>query len=112
MKAINFNNAKKQFLTVTLPDEKNTILMVGTPTKAIMNDLILLQSSLEAMNDDGANMDAMDDLYNACAKIMSRNRAGVTITKDHLEAILDFEDIIIFFNAYMEFISEVTGGKN
>lgn len=112
MKTINFNNVKKQYLTVTLPDAKKTTLMVGTPTKAIMDDLILLKSGLETISEDDANAEATDDLYNACAKVMSRNKGGIEITKKHLESIFDFEDIMIFFSAYMEFIGEVTSGKN
>ena len=111
-KPLNFNNVKKQYLTVTLADEKKTTLMIGTPTKAIMDDLVLLQSSLEAINEDEANVEATDDLYNACAKVMSRNKGGIKITKEYLEELFDFEDIVILFNAYMDFVSEVTGGKN
>ena len=111
-KPLNFNNIKKKYLTVTLADEKNTTLMIGTPTKAIMDDLIVLKSSLEAIEEDGTDSAATDDLYTACAKVMSRNKAGVKISKSDLEEIFDFEDIMIFFIAYMDFISEVTSEKN
>ncbi len=111
-KSLNFNNVKKQFFTVTLADEKNTTLMIGTPTKAIMDDLTLLQKSMESVNDDNSNNEATDDLYNACARVMSRNKAGVKITKEFLSEIFDFEDIILFFTAYMEFIDEVIASKN
>jgi hypothetical protein len=107
-KSLNFNNVKKQFLTVTLADEKNTTLMIGTPTKAIMDDLTLLQNSMGSENND----EATDDLYNACARVMSRNKAGVKITKEYLEEVFDFEDITIFFTAYMSFIDEVIKSKN
>lgn len=111
-KAINFNTVKKRYLTVTLTDEKKTTLMIGTPTKAIMDELILLQSSFDVLSEDEANAEATDDLYNACAKIMSRNKGGIKITKDELAEIFDFEDIMIFFNAYMDFIGEITDLKN
>jgi hypothetical protein len=111
-KSLNFNNLKKQYLSVTLADEKNTTLLIGTPTKKLMDDLTLLQSNLEAIEEDSGNTESFDELYTVCAKIMSRNKAGVIITKEKLEDIFDFEDVVIFFNAYMEFISEVTGSKN
>ena len=111
-KPLNFNNVKKKYLTVTLADENNTTLMIGTPTKAVMDDLILLKSSFEAIEEDGTDSAATDDLFEACAKVMSRNKAGVKISKEDLEKIFDFEDVMIFFTAYMEFISEVTSGKN
>lgn len=111
-KPLNFNNVKKQFLTITLADEKNTTLMIGTPTKAIMDELMILQESMNAVSDNEINNEATDDLYNACARVMSRNKAGVKITGDYLAEIFDFEDIILFFNAYMDFIDEVIGSKN
>ena len=112
MKALNFNKVKKTYLTVTLADENNTTIMIGTPTKAIMDDLVLLQSGLETISEEDANVDNTDELYSACAKVMSRNKGGVKISKEFLEEIFDFEDIIIFFNAYMNFITEVTSVKN
>lgn len=110
-KALNFNNVKKRYLNVTLPDEKETVLMIGTPTKAVMNDLVLLRSGLESLS-DGADEEALDDLYAVCARVMSRNKAGKKITKEYLEEIFDFEDIIIFFHAYIEFVSELSNEKN
>ena len=112
MKSLNFNNVKKTYLTVTLADENNTTIMIGTPTKAIMDDLVLLQSGLETISEDDANVDATDELYSACAKVMSRNKGGIKISKEFLEEIFDFEDIMILFNAYMDFITEVTSGTN
>lgn len=111
-KPLNFNNVKKQFLTITLADEKNTTLMIGTPTKAIMDDLTVLQNSINSASDNEINNEATDDLYNACARVMSRNKAGIKITKEYLAEIFDFEDITIFFRAYMDFIDEVIGSKN
>ena len=111
-KTLNFNNVKKQFLTITLADEKSTTLFIGTPTKAIMDDLMILQESMSTVSDDKTNNEATDDLYSACAKVMSRNKGGVKITKEFLAEVFDFEDIILFFNAYMEFIDEVIASKN
>ena len=111
-KPLDFNKVKKRYLTVTLADEKQTTLMIGTPTKAIMDELIVLQSSFETLSEDDTNAEATDDLYNACAKIMSRNKGGIKVTKNELAEILDFEDILIFFNAYMDFIGEITEIKN
>lgn len=108
---LDFNKVKKKYLTVTLADEKKTILMIGTPTKAVMGELMELKTLLEDMSDDVSN-EVMDDLYNACAKVMSRNKTGKTIEKEYLEQLFDFEDIVIFFDAYMDFISALSAEKN
>jgi len=111
-KALNFNTVKKQYLPVTFADENKTTIFVGTPTKAIMDDLTLMKASLDEIAEDGANDADTDDLFEACAKIMSRNKTGAKITKEFLESVFDFEDVIIFFTAYMEFIDEVIASKN
>lgn len=111
-KTLDFNKVQKKYLCVVLADEKNTTLMIGTPTKAIMDDLLVLKASFDTLAEDETNVEATDDLYNACAKVMSRNKAGITITKEKLENLFDFEDIMIFFESYMGFIDEITTVKN
>ena len=108
---LDFNKIKKKYLTVTLSDEKQTVIMIGTPTKAIMDELMSLQTTISGMTGD-ATEEAMDELYEVCAKLMSRNKTGKVIEKKLLENIFDFEDIIIFFNAYMEFIGTLSNQKN
>jgi len=111
-KSLNFNMMKKKYLTVTLPGEKEKVLMIGLPTKGIMTSLLTLQSSLEMLGEDETDIDAMDMLYESCAKIMSRNKMGIPVDKETLEEALDIEDIIVFFDAYMEFVVEATNQKN
>ena len=111
-KPLDFNKLKKRYLNVTLADERQTTIMIGTPTKAVMDDLLAMRSTLDDVEGDNVDPEIMDDLYNVCAKVMSRNKGGVTITADHLAECLDFEDIMIFFNAYMDFIGEISDEKN
>ena len=89
MKPLNFNKVKKTYLTVTFSDEDNTTIMIGTPTKAIMDDLLELQDELNNINEDETDLDSTDNLYSACAKVMSRNKGGVKISKEFLEEIFD-----------------------
>lgn len=107
-KALNFKKVKKSFLPVTFDDEVETTILVGTPTKAIMSELSQLQESFTAEDNEGD----IDDLYEACAKIMSRNKTGFVVSAEFLAARMDFEDIKIFFGAYMDFIGEVISSKN
>lgn len=111
-KPLNFNNVPKKYLTVTLADKKKTTLMIGTPTKQIMDDLIILQDLKDSVGEEGADSEVMDGLYSACARIMNRNKSGIKIEKALLEEIFDLEDIMIFFNAYMNFINEINESKN
>ena len=111
-KPLNYHNVKKKYLTVTLADDKKTTLLIGTPTKAVMDDIVLLQDSLDAISEEETSIELINDIYRACAKIMSRNKGGIEITNEYLENLFDLEDIIIFFNAYIDFIDEVASEKN
>ena len=108
-KSLDFNKIKKRFFTVTLADEKNTTLLISTPTKEIMDEFISMKDSLtaEAMGDD-----AIGELYELCAKIMSRNKGGIKISKKDLESLFDFEDVIVFIQGYTSFINDLTSTKN
>lgn len=108
-KPLNLNKLKKKTITVTLPDPDETTLIICTPTKEIMDEFIALQASM-ADSDDQA--DAIDNLYDVCAKIMTRNKSGLEITKEFVAGNMDFEDVIVFIKAYSEFIQEVSSGKN
>lgn len=110
-KSLDFNKVAKQYLTVTLADDKKTTLMIGTPDKKTMEELVLLQDAIEGMEEE-KDTEKMDCLYALCARLMSRNKAGIEVKKEMIETLFDFEDIIIFFNAYMDFIDEVMKTKN
>lgn len=108
-KSLDFNKLKKQYLTVTLADEDKTVLMISTPTKNILDDFLAMTESLK---DENIGEEAIDELYNIVAKILSRNKGGIEITPNKVKNTMDFEDVIIFIRAYTDFISEVSGSKN
>ena len=108
--AINFNHVTKRYLTVTFADVNNTVITVSTPTKALFQDLIELARNIGTRAEN--NLETIDELYIVCAKIMSRNKEGVEITKEFMEENMDFEDIITFFKAYMAFVREISKLKN
>lgn len=106
----NFNNLKKQFLTTTLPDENNTTLFVLMPNKKLMDELVLLESTLQSA--DNTADAVMDELYSLVAKIMSRNKNDIVITKEKLEECIDFEDVIAYFKVYVAFVHKFANSKN
>ena len=76
-----------------------------------MGELEIIQKSLEAVDNENESA-VIDDLYLACAKLMSANKAGVKITKTKLEKLLDIEDIVVFFTEYMDFVTSIADQKN
>ena len=105
---LNFNTTKKQYMTVILPDEKNTTLMVCMPTKALFEELTSIKDISNATDND----QIISDLYDLVARLTSRNKGGIQVTKEYLESCLDFEDIITFIRSYMVFIKSVKSSKN
>ncbi|CAM2079363.1 MAG: hypothetical protein NSGCLCUN01_03583 [uncultured Clostridium sp.] len=106
MATLNFNTIKKQYLTVTLRDEKKTTIMVCTPSKKLLSEIISIDSLVRSVSDDSTGEEEMDALYEVCAKVMSRNKGNIKIEKEMLEDIFDIEDIMIFLKSYMDFISD------
>lgn len=108
-KALNFAKVKKNYFTVTLPDEKETTLLICIPTKGVMDEILSLKDDLTLENMDA---DVIDELYELCVKIMNNNKGGIVVTKSALEESLDFMDIVMFIQCYTEFINEQISLKN
>ena len=109
-KTLDFTSRKKEYLTVKLADEKKTVLMIGTPTKEILEEFLEINDKVS--EDGGADRETLNDLYRICARVMSFNKGGIKITDKYLAGFFDLEDIMVFFNAYSEFMESVTGAKN
>lgn len=108
-KTLDFNSLKKRYLTVKLADEKNTVLMIGTPTKAVLNSFLSMKDNLTA---DNLGDEAVDELYDIVTRVMNYNKGGIKITKEKVEDMFDYEDLLVFINAYSDFIGEVASSKN
>lgn len=108
-KTLDFNALKKKYLTVKLADENNTVLMIKTPTKRILDRFTAMKNTTtESMMDE----DAVDVLYDLIADILSHNKGGVIVSREDIENAMDYEDIVVFIRTYMEFINEVINSKN
>ena len=112
-KPLNFNNVKKRYLTVTLKDKNQTTVMISAPTKRVLSALIGLQDTMREIEEtNDISEETLDELYSLTAEIMSHNKGGIKIDEELLEDIFDFDDIMTFFDAYMDFVNEETAGKN
>lgn len=95
-------------MTVILPDEAQTKLLIVTPSKGIMGEVQELQKELTQASED----EVIDRLYDTCTTIMNRNKDNVKVERETIEDCLDLDDIMMFFTAYLEFINEVAQTKN
>ena len=82
-KTLNFNTIKREYFTVTLPDEDKTTIMISTPTKELLGKIVSLSSNLQIDYKDENAVDILfNELYGAIAQIMSINKGGIVITKE------------------------------
>ena len=111
-KTLNFTSAPKRYLTVILADEENTKLLVSMPTRAVMRQFFTIQEQLSGVEGADVSVDLMGDLYAVCAAALSRNKAGVQIEPETLEELFGLDDIMLFFDAYLDFVGEAAASKN
>ena len=98
---------KKPTLPVKLPDE--TLIRVYTPTKGMLEEFITIGAQLEHASDDS---EALNQLYDVTARLMSNNAGGRKLSMKEVSDMLDVGDVIVFFRAYTEFITELSKAKN
>lgn len=112
MKALDLNKAKKQSFPVTMMDDAKTVFSLTVPNLATLEELKSISAEFEgAINNDESSLSAC---YDVAAKLFSCNRIGIPVTGDELrdKYKMELEDLILFFSAYTEFISELTALKN
>lgn len=113
MKALDLNKAKRQSFPVTMMDKKQTVFNLVMPNAEAIKKLQTIYKELQSVISDN-DTDALDACYEVAAELFSCNRMQRKVTVDELKSVyaMEFEDLVIFFNAYMEFINELTKAKN
>lgn len=113
MKALDLNKAKRQSFPVTMMDEKQTVFNLVMPNAETIKRLQTIYRELPSVM-NGDDPEALDACYEVAAELFSRNRMQSEVTAEELKSIyaMEIEDLILFFNAYMEFIRELTKSKN
>lgn len=113
MKELNFNSVQRPSLVLTMKDEEQTVLHVAVPKESLVEELQQMARELSTVVKTG-DADGMRAVYDLAARLMSCNRDLIKVTADDLKSKydLDFEDIVLFFRAYIDFIAEITSAKN
>lgn len=112
-KTINFNSINRPYLRLIMQDDAQTTIDVTTPTEAMVEELTATAPELE---DVLKTMDAnsIRAVYDLAARLISCNLMGLPVTVDDLRGKyrMNLDSLIVFFNAYVEFIEELTKAKN
>ena len=67
---------------------------------------------LGSLEEDMANIEAIDAVYELAAEVMSNNAGKKEITSEYLEEMLDLQDILTFFDEYSILINSLNEVKN
>lgn len=112
-KGIDFTTINRPTMPLTLRSDPPVALRIKFPTEGQMKGLEQAGIALNKLA-EGENNDLVDALYTFVAALISNNRECRTVTVNDLKGKYDvaLEDIILFLNAYAEFINEVSSSKN
>lgn len=112
-KSLDFNSVQRPTLELTMKDDAHTVIRVSMPKEALIERLSAGLSELREIvaQQDGESIRA---LFELAADLISCNRNFVTVTAEDLrdKYHMDFEDLTIFFSAYLDFVNEIQNAKN
>ena len=112
-KVLDFNTIKRPTLRLVMQDEAKTCINVALPAEGLIEELQNMLPELTPILSRG-DADSIRECYGLAAKLINCNRSFVTVTADDLrnKYDMDLEALVVFFNAYVGFISEIANEKN
>lgn len=113
MSTLNFNKYRPPILNVEMMDDEGTVLHITPPTVDLQEELRARMADLNALLTGGEDEQRVA-LFNLAARLMSCNRNMLKVTPQQLRTTyrLDEEDLVVFFEAYAEFLTGIEKAKN
>ena len=112
-KVLDFNDLMQPTLVVRMQDDDKTVIHVGPPTvdlaDELRNNAEQLQKALA-----GNPEETRPVVYNLAARLINCNLDGVTVKAEELPVKyrMSQEALSIFFEAYVEYLGEISNEKN
>lgn len=112
-KTLDFNTVERPTLRLIMQDENKTRIDVSTPTEKLVEELQQIAPHLASVMESPSEMQNKE-VYELAARLINCNRSGIIVTAEDLrdKYYMNLESLLIFFNAYVEFIDEITHAKN
>lgn len=111
---LDLTKLRKSYLPMRLTD--GTVINVGTPTKAMYDELIRIDPILKALKDDDLDdaVEAMEITFDFVARVMSNNKEHREITPEWVRDELELDGAISVMYAFVDFINtkKATEAKN
>lgn len=113
MNTLQFNRYRPPIFPVELMDEQRTVLRITPPTVDLQEELRARIGELNALL-SGTDDEMRQGLFDLAARLMSCNRNMQQITPEQLRTAygLDEADLVVFFDAYAEFLKGIENAKN
>lgn len=101
---LDLTKIKKSYLPMRLPD--GTVINVGTPNKAMYDELTHIDPILASLKDDSLDdtIEAMEILFDFVARVLSNNKEKREITPEWVRAELDLEGSLLVMYTFADFI--------
>ena len=112
-KSLNFRSIAQPTLTITMNDAEETVFTITTPSVELVERLEANQETLlETFKKD--DRETLDEIWKLAADLISCNREGRRVTTEELKGRygMGYKMLLIFFDAYGEFINEIENAKN
>ena len=112
-RTLDLNKAKLPTLALTLQDEEQTKVTITIPKEGLITRMENLAPDLMDTIKEG-DKEGIEAVYDMAAELISCNRDFKKFTGEELREKynMDLESAVLFFSAYMDFITDVTNEKN
>ena len=113
MAVLDLNKVKRPSLDLVLQDPLQTRVRVTIPNEGLIAELQALSPELMDIIKSGSQ-EGIAQIYEIAAKLISCNRDFIQINAQELRENyrMDLESAVLFFSAYMDFITAITNEKN
>lgn len=113
MNTLNFNKYRPPILPIEMMDEEHTVIHVVPPTVDLQEELRASTADLYALL-NGDDESKREGLFDLAARLMSCNRNMRKVTAEQLRTTfrLDEEDMVVFYEAYVDFLKGIENAKN
>jgi hypothetical protein len=112
-KTLDFNSFEQPVLEITMKDDAHTKFEVCAPIEELIEKMEANTKLIEEAVTEGTE-ETIKAVFTLSAELISFNTEGVRVTAEELrdKYKLKLMDIIIFYGAYMDFISDIKAAKN
>lgn len=112
-KILDFNLHRRLTMIIILKDDKKTVLHLCAPVKSLTDKIQQILPDMQTAL-SGNSTEASYAVYDLAADLISCNLDGITVTRDELtkKFEMNLEDMLLFFERYLEFLEEIRSEKN